>query len=107
MFDIYNEDWPQVERALVAFSNVDYGGPIFLWYTPGGYIEQDAVDGCLSVTALASDRSPPKHGIWVWEGVFDTLDDIYDSMEGSGIWRKPTDEEWTHIQNQNNPWSRI
>lgn len=104
MFDIYNEDWPKIERALVAFSELDYEEPTFLWHTPFGYIAQDATDGCLSISALASDGPPPIHGLWVWEGVFDSLDDIYDSIEGVGSWREPTKEEWRCIMRQENPW---
>lgn len=104
MFDIYNEDWPEVERALVAFSELNCADPVFLYYTPCGFIAQDALDGCLTVSALSSDDVPPFSGLWVWEGTFDTLDDIYDSVEGSGQWRQPTDEEWAYIINQENPW---
>jgi len=106
MFNIYNNNWPKVERALIVFSNVDYEDPIFVWYTRGGYIEQDAVDGCLTVSALSSDHPSPNHGIWVWEGKFDVLDDIYDSMEGFGVWRVPTSEEWSSIISNKNPWSK-
>ena len=104
MFDIY-EDWPATERALVAFSELNYIEPVFLWYTPGGYIAQDASDGCLTVKALASDDAPPYRGLWVWEGLFDTMDDIYDSIEGTGLWREPTGDEWCYIICQENPWS--
>ncbi|MDP2683508.1 MAG: hypothetical protein Q8P20_00470 [bacterium] len=103
MFNIYNEDWPKLERALVAFSN-EHASPVFLWFTPNGFIAQDAADCCLSVTALGSDERPPEHGLWVWEGAFESLDDIYDSIEGVGAWREPTLLEWKEITNQENPW---
>jgi hypothetical protein len=104
MFNIYNENWPEIERALVAFSRDGCFEPVFLWFTPFGYIHQDESDGCLSVAALSSDDPPPAHGLWVWEGTFDMLDDIYDSKEGSGNWREPTDDEWCSIIDQKNPW---
>lgn len=104
MFDIYNADWPEMEMALVAFSECEYVEPVFLWFTPTGYIAQDAADGCLTASALSSEDPPPYSGLWVWEGVFDILDDIYDSVEGIGRWRQPTDDEWFHIINQENPW---
>jgi len=106
MFNIYNDNWPNIERALIIFSNFYCGEPIFLWYSLGGYIEQDAVDGCLEVSALSSNNPLPNHGIWVWEGKFSTLDDIYDSMEGFGIWRLPTTDEWGFIINNKNPWGK-
>jgi hypothetical protein len=105
MFDIYSSDWPEIERALVAFSKEEYFAPVIIWHTTGGFIEQDMTDGCGDPAALSSDDAPPLHGLWVWEGTFQPLDDIYDNSEGVGAWRQPTDDEWICIIEQRNPWS--
>lgn len=91
-----DQDWPDIEMALVAFSGEKYLEPIIVWCTVGGYIHQDIVDGCADVIEMFLDL--PHHGIWVWVGTF--VDGYYD-----GFWREPTDEEWILILQQKNPWS--
>ena len=89
------ELWPSIERALIVFSGVDYLPPTILWYTEGGYIYQDVVDGCADIKEMFPDW--PKKGLWIWEGVFDN-----GYYEGS--WREPNDDEWIMIIQQQNPW---
>lgn len=104
--NIYSSSWPQIEHALVVFSGEPYDTPLIIWSTYGGYIHQDMIDGCADASSLSSEEDPPIHGFWVWEGVFQPLDHVYDSFEGKGKWRQPTSTEWSFIIKQQNPWGK-
>jgi len=98
-----------MQRAVVATSTIDHGRDVFLWVTGG--IKLDAGEAGIDAGDLFPAHALPDEGFYIWEGNI-VFSSGYHSPSGYsepeceyvGEFRDPTDEEWTAIKEQRNPW---
>jgi len=93
-----------VQRALIGFSK---SGGFIIWFY--GEILEHEIDalGASADELGITDNNSPDEGIWVWEGIFHYSRDWegeYDVDVSTNCWREPTDEEWSLIRSNINPF---
>ena len=99
------EEWQS--RAVIACDAK--GNGCVVWYIGRSLAIEISEAGSTDLGNLGLDDAP--HGISIWEGEYvrgpgsyENPDDGMTLPSSSSAFRVPTDEEWTAIREQRNPW---
>ena len=98
-------DFSKPSLAVVACDEDE--NALVLWAV-GGHIKMEQEEVGLW-TAEELGLTPPKPGIWVWEGKYVWSPGPWEhpqdgDMNPVGEWREPYEDEWENIKCGTNPW---